>query len=83
MAWRPSEVVIYALTLKRLTSSVILLVGEALTMACVWRRELVVASMDIHTRADTTLPRILMWDLKGQEKGRLGGGPTMTGELPK
>ena len=74
MAWRPSEVVIYALTLKRLTSSVILLVGEALTMACVWRRELVVASMDIHTRVDTILPQILMWDLKDRRKVALAKG---------
>ena len=74
MAWRPSEVVIYALTLKRLTSSVILLVGEALTMACVWRRELVVASMDIHTRADTIRPQILMWDLKNRRKVALAKG---------
>ena len=74
MAWRPSEVVIYALTLKRLTSSVILLVGEALTMACVWRRGLVVASMDIHTRADTILPQILMWDLKDRRKFALAKG---------
>ena len=74
MAWRPSEVVIYALTLKRLTSSVILLVGEALTMACVWRRELVVGSMDIHTCADTTRPQILMWDLKDMRKVALAEG---------
>ena len=37
-------------------------------MACVWRRELVVGSMDIHTCADTTRPQILMWDLKDMRK---------------
>ena len=71
MARRPSEVVIYALTLKTID---VLLVGEALTMACVWRRELVVASMDIHTRVDTIRPQILMWDLKNRRKVALAKG---------
>ena len=43
-------------------------------MACVWRRELVVASMDIHGRADTVLPQILMWDLKNMRKVALAKG---------
>ena len=74
MARRPSEVVIHALTLKRLTSSVILVGGRSTTMACVWRRELVVGSMDIHTCADTTRPQILMWDLKDMRKVALAKG---------
>ena len=53
-------------------------------MACVWRRELVVGSMDIHTCADTTRPQILMWDLKDMRKVALAKGQlTMTGELHK
>ena len=76
MARRPSEVVIYVLTLKRLTSSVILVGGRSAMMACVWRRELVVGSMDIHTCADTTRPQISDVGLEGHEKGRFGEGPT-------
>ena len=84
MARRPSEVVIHALTLKRLTSSVILVGGRSTyDGVCVEERELVVGSMDIHTCADTTRSQILMWDLKDSEKGRFGEGPTMTGELYK
>ena len=44
-------------------------------MACVWRRELVVASMDIHTRADTIRPQILVWDFKDRRKVALAKGP--------
>ena len=83
MARRPSEVVIHALTLKRLTS-VILVGGRSTVMACVWRRMLVAGSMDIHTCADTTRPQIMMWDLKDVRKVALAKGQlTMTGELHK
>ena len=83
MAWRPSEVVIHALTLKRLTSSVILVGGRS-TDDGVCVEERAGGGIDGYTyscRHDTASDSDV--GLKGQEKGRLGGGPTMTGELPK
>ena len=82
MARRP-EVVIPALTLKRLTSSVILVGGRSTNdRVCVEER----AGGGIdgqNTCADTTRSQIMMWDLKDVRKVALAKGQPMTGELHK
>ena len=83
MARRPSAVVFYALTLKRLTSSVILVGGRS-TYDGVCVEERAGGGLDGYTyscRHDTAADSDV--GLQGQEKGRFGEVPTMTCELHK